>query len=304
MKMDSLSKKVLITGSNGFTGKYLSELFNSHGYEVFGIVNNKSSEKNIFTCNLLDSEKLTQIIKEVQPNIVIHLAAISFVGHSHTEDFYTVNVIGTQNLLEAIKNHSKNSIKKIILASSATVYGNQAHYELAETMCPNPNNHYGISKLAMEQVAKNYFNSLPIIITRPFNYTAPGQDINFVIPKITKAFKEKSKTIELGNINVFREYNSINFVTECYYKLAISGYKSEIVNICSGKTYSLEEVINLSSEITNHTIEVGTNPNFVRKNEIFKLSGNPTKLYEMIKIEAQNFELQDTLNLFLQPSKN
>jgi nucleoside-diphosphate-sugar epimerase len=300
MKMDSLSNKVLITGINGFTGKYLSNHFRSQGYEVFGIVNNKKiSEKNIFSCNLLEKEKLSQIITELQPNIVIHLAAISFVGHPNIEDFYNVNVIGTQNLLEAIKNYNAESIKKVILASSATVYGNQEQYELSETMCPNPNNHYGISKLAMEQVAKNYFDFLPIIITRPFNYTAPGQDINFIIPKITKAFKEKSETIELGNINVFREYNSIDFVTDCYYKLAISEYRSEIVNICSGKTYSLEEVLNLSSEITNHKVEILINPNFVRKNEIYKLSGDPTKLYKMIDLKTGNFELQDTLNLFL-----
>ncbi|WP_344823318.1 GDP-mannose 4,6-dehydratase [Chryseobacterium ginsenosidimutans] len=297
--MDSLSNKVLITGINGFTGRYLSNHFASQGYEVFGIVNNKTSEKNIFSCNLLEKEKLSQIITELQPNIVIHLAAISFVGHPNIEDFYSVNIIGTQNLLEALKNHGKESIKKIILASSATVYGNQENYELSETMCPNPNNHYGISKFGMEQVAKNYFDFLPIIITRPFNYTAPGQDINFVIPKITNAFKERSKTIELGNINVFREYNSIDFVTECYYKLAVSEYKSEIVNLCSGKTYSLEEVINLSSKITNHKVEVLINPNFVRKNEIFKLSGDPAKLYKMIDLGTKNFELQDTLNLFL-----
>ena len=297
--MDSLSNKVLITGINGFTGKYLSSHFTSLGYEVFGIVNNKTSEKNIFACNLLEKEKLSQIITDLQPNIVIHLAAISFVGHPNIEDFYNVNVIGTQNLLEAIKNHGAESIKKVILASSATVYGNQKHYELSETMCPNPNNHYGISKLAMEQIAKNYFDFLPIIITRPFNYTAPGQDINFVIPKITKAFKERNETIELGNINVFREYNSIDFVTDCYYKLAISDYKSEIVNICSGKTYSLEEVLQLSSEITNHRVEVLINPNFVRKNEIYKLSGDPTKLYKMIDLRMKNFELRDTLNLFL-----
>lgn len=300
MKMDSLSNKILITGINGFTGKYLSNYFTSQGYEVYGIVNSKnSSEKNIFPCNLLEKDKLAQIITDLQPNIIIHLAAISFVGHPNTEDFYNVNVIGTQNLLEAIKNNAAESIKKVILASSATVYGNQEYYELSETMCPNPNNHYGISKLAMEQIAKNYFDFLPIIITRPFNYTAPGQDINFVIPKITKAFKERNETIELGNINVFREYNSIDFVTECYYKLAISEYRSEIVNICSGKTYSLEEVINLSSEITNHKVDVLINSNFVRKNEIFKLSGDPAKLYKMIDLATENFELRDTLNLFL-----
>lgn len=296
--MDSHSDKILITGINGFTGKYLFDHFSSLGYQVYGIVNHKDNpEKNIFSCNLLEKDRLKKIISEIQPNIIIHLAAISFVGHKNIEDFYSVNIIGTQNLLDALKDNAEN-IKKVILASSATVYGNQDSYELSETMCPNPNNHYGISKLAMEQVAKNYFDFLPIIITRPFNYTAPGQDLNFVIPKITNAFKEKSDTLELGNINVFREYNSVNFITESYYKLAISDHQSQIVNVCSGKTYSLEEVINTCSVITNHKPEILINQNFVRQNEIYKLSGNPDKLYSMINLEGKKLELADTLNLF------
>ena len=300
--MDFHSNKVLITGITGFTGLYLSKYFSNLNYDTYGISNRKnSSEKNIFHCDLLDKDGLEKIIADIQPNIIIHLAAISFVGHEKTEDFYNVNVIGTQNLLEAIKNYGSNNIKKIILASSATVYGDQESYEhLSESMYPNPTNHYGISKFSMEQIAKTYFNTLPIIITRPFNYTAPGQSIDFVIPKITTAFKNKQNIIELGNRNVFREYNSIDFVTECYYKLAISSHKSEIVNICSGKTYSLEEVLDLCSEITNHKLEVLINPNFVRKNEIFKLSGDPSKLYKMVKLGMRKFELKDTLNLFLQ----
>ena len=238
------------------------------------------------------------IIAALQPEIIIHLAAISFVGHPHTEDFYNINVVGTQNLLEAVKNKGLKNIEKIILASSATIYGNQQYHKLSESMCPNPNNHYGISKFAMEQMAKNYFKILPIIITRPFNYTGPGQNINFVIPKITTAFKNKSKTLELGNINVFREYNPIDFITECYYKLAFSTYSSEIVNMCSGKVYSLEEVINLSSEITNHQLEICINPDYIRKDEIFKLSGDPDKLYKMIHLDDEKYELEYTLNLF------
>ena len=297
--MDSLSKKVLITGIGGFTGTYLAQHFSSSGYEVFGIGNAEyPSAKNYFCCDLREKNHLEEIISEIQPNIVIHLAAISFVGHPNIEDFYSINVVGTQNLLDALKKHNKN-IQKVILASSATVYGNQEEYELlSENQCPNPNNHYGISKLAMEHIAKTYFEALPIIITRPFNYTAPGQHINFVIPKITNAFKQKQNTVELGNTNVFREYNSIDFITDCYYKLATGSHHSEIVNLCSGETHSLEEVLNLCSEISNHTLKVEVNPAFVRKNDIYKLSGNPEKLYKMIDLGESKFNLKQTLESF------
>lgn len=298
--MDSHSNKVLITGIAGFTGKYLSEYFISLGYEVFGLVNKENpSEKNHFHCDLLEKERLVEIIDIIKPNIIIHLAAISFVGHQKVEDFYQVNVIGTQNLLEALKPH-RSIVKKVILASSATVYGNQDQYErISEQQCANPNNHYGISKYAMEQVAKNYFELLPIIITRPFNYTGQGQSIHFVIPKITEAFKEKKAVLELGNTNVFREYNSIDFLIECYYKLAISDVSSEIVNICSGVTYSLDEVIRICSDLTNHEVEIKVNANFVRKNDIYKLSGDPTKLKTMVAVDQIRNDLIKTLRSFL-----
>ncbi|WP_395059845.1 GDP-mannose 4,6-dehydratase [Flavobacterium sp.] len=293
--MDSHSK-VFITGINGFTGIYLSKYFADKNFEVFGLANhNESKNPNIYICDLLEKEKLNAIIKEIQPNIVIHLAAISFVGHKNLSEMYDVNVLGTQNLLEAIKNEAKNSIRKVILASSATVYGNQSETILSENLSPNPINHYGISKLAMEFTAKTYFDTLPIIITRPFNYTAPEQNINFVIPKITKAFKEKASILELGNINVYREYNSINFICECYYKLAISNFYSEIVNLCSGKTHSLNEIINICTKISKHNLEIKINPDFVRSNEIYKLSGSPEKLYGMISL-TNDYSIEDTLN--------
>ena len=296
--MDSHSKNVFITGITGFTGKYLSEYFIAQGYNVYGITNLiESSSSTIYTCDLLEKDKLAHLIEQIQPNIVIHLAAISFVGHPDSAEMYNVNVIGTQNLLEAIRQKGLKKIRKVVLASSATVYGNQQEIELSEELCPNPINHYGISKLAMEQVAKMYFNEIPILITRPFNYTAPEQNINFVIPKIAYAFKNKLETLELGNIDVFREYNSIHFICECYYLLAISDYSSETVNLCSGKTYSLKEVLTQCSNLSNHKLDVKINENFIRTNEIIRLSGSPKKLNTMIQL-SRDYTLEETLSLF------
>lgn len=298
MKMDSLSKIVLITGINGFTGKYLKKYFLERNFQVFGISNVvQEKDETIYPCDINNLVELTQIIQKIQPDFIIHLAAISFVQHTDIEEMYKVNVLGTQNLLDACLS-IKNKIKKIILASSATVYGNQNTEVLHEELAPNPNNHYGISKWAMEQVAKNYLQYLPIIITRPFNYTAPGQEKHFIIPKIAQAFTEKRPIIELGNIDVYREYNSIEFVCDCYYQLLTIEQKSEIVNICSGKTYSIREILQIFEEKTEHFIEVKINPELVRKNEIFKLSGDPNKLISIINYHNNNF-LDDIVNDFI-----
>lgn len=285
--MDSLSNKVLITGIGGFTGKYLSKYLTQKGYDVFGISNMEDKVSKTYKCDITNKNEVEAVLSEIRPNYIIHLAAISFVQHDDIQEIYNVNVIGTQNILEACL-IIKDSVKKIILASSATVYGNNSSEILNEDMCPNPINHYGISKLAMEQVAKTYFNNLPILITRPFNYTAPGHGEQFVIPKIAKAFVNKEKQIDLGNLDVYREYNSIDFVCDVYSKLLKSETASTIVNIASGCVYSLNDILNKFEEKSGHKIEVIVNPNFVRKDEIKTLKGDISKLKSIINIEFSN----------------
>lgn len=280
--MDSHSKVVLITGITGFTGKYITDFLVSKQYKVFGITNQKNpTDSNIFYCDILNLEQLKSILSKIKPNYIFHFAAISFVQHKNISEIYNVNVIGTQNLLNASLD-IKDVLKKIILASSAAVYGNQNVNILHEKLCPNPINHYGLSKYAMEQIAKTYFSELPIVITRPFNYTAPGHGEKFVIPKIAKAFNNKDSNLELGNLDVYREYNSIAFVSEIYYQLMISKLISEIVNISSGKTHSLSQIIELFKLKTSHNIEILINPDFVRKEEVKSLMGSTLKLDELI----------------------
>jgi nucleoside-diphosphate-sugar epimerase len=276
------SNKILITGIDGFTGKYLEEFLIQKGFEVYGTVINKSKNFNYYQCDITKKEQVDKVIKAVKPDYVIHLAAISFVAQKDSLAFYNVNVIGTQNILDSIIDNSLNP-KKIILASSATVYGNQGKEVLDESMCPKPINHYGCSKLAMEHISSTYFDKLNIIITRPFNYTGVGQEEHFLIPKIVKHFKDGKKEIELGNIDVAREFNSINYVVEIYYKLLLSTAKSTIVNIASNKAIKLLDIIEIMEKISGHKIKIKVNPAFVRENEIKTLSGSTDSLFNTIQ---------------------
>ena len=275
-------KKVLITGIDGFTGKYLEKKLLQEGFEVYGTVLENSKEQNHFLCDITNFNDINDIIKKIKPNFIIHLAAISFVGESDIELFYKVNVVGTQNLLDAIIKNRLNP-KKIILASSATVYGKQKNNVLDESMCPNPINHYGISKYAMEQIAKLYFEKLNIIITKPFNYTGIGQAEYFLIPKIVKHYKEKKEYIELGNLDVAREFNDVDYIIEIYYRLLMSNIKSEIVNLSSNRPIKLLDIIDIMNSIAGYQIKVKVNPKFVRENEIKSLSGSTKKLFGLIE---------------------
>ena len=240
MKLD-LPSKVLITGIDGFTGPYLSKSLNKKGIASFGL-----------SSDLRDIDSLTNEIKKIEPDAVIHLAGISTPNPKDykLQPLYEVNVLGTINLLQSLT--SLRSIpNKIILASSAYVYGNQSNSPLKEDFDPNPNNHYGCSKLSMEFLAKNYFNKLPIIITRPFNYIGLGQDGNFLIPKIISAFKSERQIIELGNLSVQREFNDVRDISEIYIKLLSSSAESETVNLCSQRAITPENIIESMNKISN-----------------------------------------------------
>lgn len=285
------SKTVLITGIDGFTGIHLESFLKQKGFKVFGTVVGKATQDNHLTCDIRKIADIKVVLSKTKPDYILHLAAISFVGESNVSLIYDVNVIGTQNLLEAIVNEGLNPAK-IIIASSATVYGNQGKEILDESMCPKPVNHYGISKLAMEHMVSNYFDKFNIVMTRPFNYTGIGQAEHFLIPKIVKHYKTNSKVIELGNLHVAREFNSIEYVMEVYLRLMEKNVSSEIVNLCSGQTVKLLDVIDMMNNIAGYEIDVEVNQAFVRENEIPVLKGSNEKLEKLIGIiETQSFDI-------------
>ncbi|MBV5278602.1 MAG: GDP-mannose 4,6-dehydratase [Campylobacteraceae bacterium] len=286
-------KKVLITGIDSFTGFHLKSYLKRQGFEVLGTVMKDGDDNETFTCNITDKSSCVSVISKTNPDFVIHLAGISYVGHDDIEAFYRVNTIGTQNILDALV-ASNCDVKKVILASSATVYGDQGCEVLDESMCPKPANHYGISKLAMEHMARMYFTKLPIVIVRPFNYTGVGQAEHFLVPKIVSHFKQRAKSIELGNLHVEREFNDVEFTCKVYAALLSAKCHSEVLNLCSGKAISLLEIISQMNKIVGYEIEVNVNPAFVRENEIKRLVGSTKKLEEAIGT-MRNIEIEETL---------
>lgn len=273
-------KKVLITGIDSFTGKHLASYLLDANYDVYGTSYSEELEKK-YRCDITKKDEIKRVLDLVKPDFIIHLSGISFAAHGNSEDFYKVNTIGALNILDASLELELNP-SKIILASSATVYGNQGLEILDESLCPTPANHYGASKYAMETLAKNYFNKLNIIITRPFNYTGVGQAEYFLIPKIVSHFKEKKTTIELGNLNVSREFNDVSFVCEVYKRLLETTHNSQVLNIATNRGIKLLDVIDMMQKIAGYKINVEVNPAFVRKDDIKTLTGSPKKLFELI----------------------
>lgn len=284
----------LITGIGGFTGRHLKSLLESQGMEVWGTSHRPSSEPRTIACDFTDPHQVQSMVQHVQPDYVFHLAAKSFVAGEDLKAFYEVNTLGTEVLLKALASQSKTP-KKVVLASSATVYGPQKTHILDETLCPNPNNHYAYSKFAMEQIAKTWFDRLPILIVRPFNYTGVGQAEHFVIPKIVSHYRKKAEFIELGNTNVAREFNSVQDICRWLLELSLSEKAiHQIVNLCTGQTHSLNQVMETLNRLSAHSLEVRVNPAFVRTNDIPVLQGSPDKLHSYLR-DTQTQSLESLL---------
>lgn len=279
--MQMASKRALVTGINGFTGRYMAAELQANGYEVIGTGSQPSAAPDYHQVDLADGPGLRALLAELQPDVIVHLAAIAFVGHGAADAFYQVNLIGTRNLLEAIAACGKTP-ECVLIASSANVYGNVSEGMLDEHTPPAPANDYAVSKLAMEYVAKLWCDRLPIVITRPFNYTGVGQAENFLLPKIVSHFQRKAPAIELGNLDVWRDFSDVRAVVRAYRGLIEARAVGQTVNVSSGITHSLREVIAKCSAITGHTLDVQVNPAFVRANEVKTLCGDNARLRALV----------------------
>lgn len=294
--------RVLITGVDGFTGCYVAEAFKQHGALVCGLTHGArdvAAVDAVFQGNLHDRARLAEVLAEVQPDVVVHLAAISFVAHGDVDDIYRTNVVGTRNLLQAIIDAGV-SPKGILLASSANIYGNAAVEVIDESVAAAPANDYAVSKLAMEYMARLFSDRLPIIVVRPFNYTGVGQSGNFLLPKIVDHFRRRAPFIELGNLEVARDFSDVRMVADCYRRLfGVPSAIGKTFNVCSGRAYSLMDVLHIVESITGHSMEVRVNPAFVRANEVKVLKGDREKLASTIG-HVTDYSLENTLRWMLE----
>ncbi|TYO96593.1 GDP-mannose 4,6-dehydratase [Desulfallas thermosapovorans] len=279
----------------GFTGRYIATELHANGYEVFGLVHRETRIDGTvsYPCDIDDQMCLTKLLVDIKPDVIVHLAGISFAAHDSIKEIYRVNLLGTLSLLKAIED-SKCCPYKIILASSAHVYGNQTQSPILESCVPAPVSDYAVSKLAMEHMARLWFDRMPIIVTRPFNYTGAGQASIFLPPKIVNHFVRRAPEIELGNLDVARDWSDVRDVARIYRCLLECPAHSLMVNICSGASYSLQHVLETMVMITGHTIEVRVNPDFVRPNEVKELRGDNSLLQSLIG-EIPRRPLRETL---------
>jgi nucleoside-diphosphate-sugar epimerase len=287
-------RRALITGLSGFTGAYLAGELRAAGYRVFGsVMPGTPTGPETFAADLTDRAALARMIEQVQPDVVAHLAAHSFVAHADAGRFYRVNIEGTRNLLEALA-AQPHTPSAVLLASSANVYGNASDGVIDESVVPAPANDYAVSKLAMEHMARLWRDKLPIVIARPFNYSGVGQGAHFLLPKIVGHFRSGARHIALGNLAVARDFSDVRSVAAIYRRLLAASPAGETLNVCSGRAHTLAGVIEIMSAIAGYAIEVRIDPALVRSNDVRVLVGSDEALCRAIGPVAP-IALADTL---------
>lgn len=283
-------KTILITGSEGFVGSYLTKALEEEDYEIVPTCYPLliPSKETHIPLDIINPERTQEILKTHNPDIIFHLAALSSVSKSIRDRplAYSTNIMGTVNLLEAARFLNKHV--RFIFVSTCEVYGDGGDI-ISETHKIALKSPYAVSKYASELICENYGAlGVEYVILRPFNHIGPGQAEWFVIPTIAKQIAEIEKgnrppLIELGNIEAKREFMNVQDVVNAY-TLAIEKCKPrEIYNISSNQGHSIAEAIEVFKKLAKRNFEIKTDPSRLRKNDIPALIGNGKKFSRLTR---------------------
>jgi GDP-4-dehydro-6-deoxy-D-mannose reductase len=233
---------------------------------------------------------VAEAIEFAQPEAVAHLAAQAFVPDSQEDPAATfaVNVGGTLSVLEAIRNSRRSRAARVLVVSSADVYGVQppGSYPLDETAPPLPRNPYAASKAAGEALALAYVHSYGVdtVVTRAFNHIGPGQDERFAVAdfatQLARVASGGEPQLLVGNLDASRDFLDVRDVCAAYAVLLEGGGRpGEIYNVCSGVATTMKEVLRQLITIAHVPVEVRDNLERMRAADIPLSVGTAAKLH-------------------------
>jgi len=292
--------KVLITGITGFVGSHLADyLLSKKNVTVHGIERWRSKEDNIqqikgkirlHYCDIRDASSVHGVIRKVRPDRIFHLAAQSFVLSSWMApaETLTTNIIGELNIFEAVRELGLKP--RIHIAGSSEEYGVIYERELPikETNPLRPLSPYGVSKVGQDLLGYQYHQSygLHIVRTRAFNHTGPRRGEVFATSNFAKQIAMIEKGIQepilhVGNLSSRRDFTDVRDVVKAYWLALEKGKSGEVYNICSGKDYSMREMLDLLLKLTEIKPKIKQDPKRMRPSDVMRLLGDNTKFRKL-----------------------
>jgi GDP-4-dehydro-6-deoxy-D-mannose reductase len=280
--------RILVTGAHGFVGRWLLRELTGHGHDVVAAPPSSGLD-------ITDRAAVQRLVREVAPDAIAHLAAVSFAGDARrdAERAMRVNVGGTAAIFEAARGLSKRP--KLLVTGSSEVYGTPRPEDLPlrETSPLRAAAPYGLSKLAQEGVAVDLALAyeIPLIVTRAFNHIGPGQRPEFVVPalagRIADAVAGRADSIPIGNADVRRDFLDVRDVVRAYRLLLESaeGPSSQggpvVVNVASGASVSIRWIADTMKRHAGCSAELAVLPELVRPDDAPDIVGSADLLTEM-----------------------
>ena len=277
--------RVLVTGATGFVGRWLVQELEAFGHDV--IAAPSSAELDIG-----DAAAVLRFVTAAAPHAVAHLAAVAFAPDAARDPdrAFAVNEGGTRAVLEAIA--STHPGTHVLVTSSSEVYGRPAPEDLpiGESQLLRPDRPYGRSKLAQEAVASEIAtaNGIPLVLTRAFNHSGPGQRADFVVPalaaRILEAMRDGRGSIRAGNVDVRRDIGDVRDVVRAYRLLLEASARGElpagpsVFNIATGRAVAIRDIIEQLAALAGTTVEVETDPALVRADDPPEIRGDASRL--------------------------
>lgn len=288
-----MSKTAFVTGAEGFIGSYLVKFLQAKGWNVIGSYRLHGSDSfpklpnlRFVQCDLRDGQRVTQLLAQYQPSHIFHLGAQSLPTVSWADPVYTFesNIMGSLYLLEAVRHMKKPPV--VVSACSSAEYGNvpPEAVPVSEEQPTHPLHPYGISKLCLDLLGRQYFADykIPTVNIRLFNTTGPGKTNDAPSDFVRRIIRIKKglqpPVLEVGNLKPRRAFLDVNDTVRGFYLAAMKGKRGEAYNLCAPKTYEIGELLHMAIKISGVKAEVRAASNLMRPSDEKIIFGKTDKL--------------------------
>ncbi|MEX1018698.1 MAG: GDP-mannose 4,6-dehydratase [Litorilinea sp.] len=327
--------RVLITGIAGFAGSHLAEyLLNTspalgghaarQPLEIHGIIHRHDrrirhlrEQLHLHRGDLRNALWVSDVVAHVAPDYVVHLAAWSDVGGSWQQPWttYELNLQCQLNLLEALRRHAPAT--RCLVITSNEVYGLLRPEDLPvhEDVPFRPNSPYGVSKVAQDMMALQYWNShqMPIVRVRSFNHIGPGQADDFVASAFARQIAEieaglRSPQVAVGNLDARRDFTDVRDVVVAYWRILHQGAPGGVYNLGSGRSYPVRHILDLLLQMSSVAIRVGIDPDRLRPSDVPESVCDARRLHQVtgwapqVPIEQSLHDLLDSWRAWVRDS--
>jgi len=306
-----MSKRVLVTGINGFVGHHLARNLQAKGHAVIGIGSEPTVSDDLKTivdtylaCDLSDPEAVAALDLK-GTDALIHLAGLASVGQSFSEPakFISINAAITVNILENLLVSSPEA--RCVIVSSGALYDGNQQMPISESGKVAYNSPYVVSKLATENLAEYYTGrGLNCVTVRPFNHIGPGQRPGFLLPDLAEKLRARigNEPLLVGNLTTKRDYTDVRDVAEAYTTLATSDHAPEhtLYNVCSGVSHEGEEILGyLASAMNIEKPTTEVDPKLMRPNDVLDIRGDSSRLLDEFGWKP-SYSLEQTIKDFVE----